>query len=58
MYNLSLALDLQSCGITSDSAQYMKEILKLNTVLTIVDMRANELIGEPLIQYLCVHMCM
>jgi len=39
------ALDLQSCGITTDGASHFQEVLRLNTTLIILDLRANALLG-------------
>ena len=43
---LSLALDLQSCGVTTDGATLFIEVLKLNSCLMVLDIRANALIGK------------
>ena len=40
------ALDLQSCGISTDGAVGFSEALRLNCFLVIVDLRDNELIGK------------
>ena len=40
------ALDLQSCGVTTDGAKLFIEVLKLNSCLMILDIRANALIGK------------
>ena len=40
------ALDLQSCGVTTEGAKSFVEVLKLNPCLMVLDVRANELIGE------------
>ena len=42
----SPALDVQSCGVTTEGAEFFQEILKLNTCLIVLDLRGNSLIGE------------
>ena len=42
---LYAALDLQSCGITTEGASHFQEVLKLNATLIVLDLRANVLLG-------------
>ena len=39
------ALDLQSCGVTTEGASHFQEVLKLNATLIVLDLRANALLG-------------
>ena len=41
-----VAIDLQSCGVTTDGAKLFIEVLKLNSCLMVLDIRANALIGK------------
>ena len=45
MYVLYAALDLQSCGITTEGASHFQEVLRLNATLIVLDLRANVLLG-------------
>lgn len=40
------AVDLQSCGVTSTGAGCLQELVHVNRSLVVLDLRANELIGE------------
>ena len=42
---LHAALDLQSCGITTEGGSHLQEVLKLNATLIVLDLRANALLG-------------
>jgi len=42
---LYTALDLQSCGITTEGASHFQEVLRLNATLIVLDLRANVLLG-------------
>ena len=48
---LYAALDLPSCGITTEGASHFQEVLKLNATLIVLDLRANVLLGNGL--YMC-----
>ena len=41
-----VAIDLQSCGMTTDGAKLFIEMLKLNSCLMVLDVRANAPIGK------------
>ena len=41
-----IALDLQSCGLTSDVAKLFSNILSNNKTLMVLDLRENDLIGK------------
>ena len=45
VYVLHAALDLQSCGITTEGGSHLQEVLKLNATLIVLDLRANTLLG-------------
>ena len=42
---LCLALDMQTCGLTSVTAHHLQTVLKNNSGLVIVDLRENVLMG-------------
>lgn len=46
MTNYLSAIDLQSCGVTTEGARLFIEVLKLNPSLMVLDVRANALIGN------------
>ena len=41
-----VALDMQSCGISTDGAVALSESLHLNNFIVVLDLRGNELIGK------------
>lgn len=41
-----LALDLQSCGISTEGARQLLTVLKYNTTIVVLDVRRNPLIGK------------
>ena len=41
------ALDLQSCGISTEGARQLLDVLKYNTTVVVLDVRRNPLIGKP-----------
>lgn len=43
------AVDLQSCGVTSSGAVCLQELVHANHSLVLLDLRANELIGEAVL---------
>ena len=45
VYVLHAALDVQSCGITTEGGSHLQEVLKLNATLIVLDLRANALLG-------------
>lgn len=47
------AMDLQTCGITSDGARYVIGALKWNKAVSVCDLRANELIDDDVLDELC-----
>lgn len=40
------ALDLQSCGISTEGARQLLDVLKYNTTVVVLDVRRNPLIGK------------
>lgn len=45
LLNIS-ALDLQSCGISTEGARQLLDVLKYNTTIVVLDVRRNPLIGK------------
>ena len=45
LYMNASAVDLQTCGVTSEGARHLISALKWNSTISVVDLRANELIG-------------
>ena len=43
------ALDLQSCGVTTEAAKLFIEVLKFNSCLMVLDVRANALVDDDVI---------
>ncbi|KAL5020536.1 hypothetical protein ScPMuIL_003428 [Solemya velum] len=43
------ALDMQGCGISTDGAQHLLDVLKYNTTLVVLDVRRNPLIDRNVV---------
>ena len=43
------ALDLQSCGVTTEAAKLFIEVLKFNSCLMVLDVRANALVDDDVV---------
>ena len=46
MYVCISALDLQQCGLSSEGAKALLDVLKYNTTIVVLDVRQNPMIGQ------------